>query len=149
MTTNKLKKLIDQAVELDRVIRENEAELKTLKEALKAEAETRPEEHTATDGGGWSWQFGGESGAIARVTQEGDKLKSSISTEKDVAAAKDAAGPVMFRALFEPSISYKPVAKIRDIAAETMEKPALKKLLKILTGKGRVLVAFETKGGES
>jgi hypothetical protein len=149
MTTNKLKKLIDQAVELDRVIRENEAELKTLKEALKAEAETRPEEHAATDGGGWSWQFAGESGSIARVTQEGDKLKSSISTEKDVAAAKDAAGPVMFRALFEPTISYKPVAKIREAAAEALEKPAWKKLLKILTGKGRVLVAFETKGGEA
>lgn len=149
MTNNKLKKLIDQAVELDRIIRTNEAELKCLKESLKAEAETRPEEHTATDGGGWSWQYAGESGDVARVTQEGDKLKSSISTEKDVAAAKDAAGPILFRSLFEPSISYKPVAKIREIAAETMEKPAFKKLLKILTGKGRQLVAFETKGGES
>lgn len=149
MTTNKLRKLIDTAVELDRVIREAETDLKAAKESLKAEAETRPEEHEPTAGGGWSWQAAGESGAIARVTQEGDKLKSSISTEKDVDKLKEAAGPVAFRQLFEPKISYKPVEKVREVAAQMLEKPALRKLLKILTGKGRMTVGFETKGGES
>jgi hypothetical protein len=149
MTTNKLKKLIDTAVELDRQIREQETELKAIKDQLKAEAATRPEEHVETAGGGWSWEAGGENGNVARVTQEGDKLKSSISAEKDVATLKEVAGPMGFRTMFEPSVSYKPVAKVRDLAAELLDKPALRKLMKVLTGKGRCIVAFETKGGES
>jgi hypothetical protein len=149
MTTHKLRKLIDEAVELDRQIRDAEAALKDTKAKLMGEALTRPEEHVATAGGGWSWQYAGDSGAICRVTQEGDKLKSSVSTEKDVAALKDAAGEAGFRALFVPAICYKPVARIREEAPALLDKPGLRKLWKVLTGKGRVTVGFETKKGDN
>lgn len=149
MTTNKLRKTIDQAVELDREIKLLEADLKALKDVLKTEATTREEEHTATAGGGWSWEAPGESGAICRVTQEGDRLKGTISTEKDVAALKELAGPGAFRALFVPAVSYKPIDKVREMAAELLEKPVCRKLLKVLTGKGSMKVGFETKGGEA
>lgn len=147
MTTNKLKKLIDEAVTLDREIQERETALKALKDALKTEAETRGEEHTETAGGGWSWQFAGESGAVCRVTQEGDRLKGTISAEKDVAALKEVAGEAAFRALFIPAVSYKPIDKVREMAAELLAGPAVKKLLKVLTGKGSMKVGFETKEG--
>jgi len=149
MTTNKLRKLIDEAVECDRVAREKAEELKALKEALKAEAASREEEHTPTAGGGWSWEFAGESGAVCRVTQEGDKLKASVSAEKEVAVLKEVCGPQVFRALFEPGVVFRTIPKLRLLAEELLSKTACKKLLKALTTRGSVKVGFEVKGGES
>lgn len=147
MTTNKLKKMVDRAVELDREIREAEAELKTLKTQLKTEAGTREEEHQPTDGGGWSWQTPGESGAVCRVTQGGPKMKASVRTEKDVARLKSLCGEAGFRGLFLPAVTYKPVPNFRDQAREVLGTAggAARKVIKLLEGKGSVSVSFETK----
>lgn len=147
MTRTKLSLLIAEAVGLDRRIRQDETRLKEIKEALKAEAATRQEEHAPTTGGGWSWTAEAADGCICRVTQEGAKLKSSISSEKEIARLKEtcgSCGPAVFHQLFEPSVVYKPAQGIRETAAGLMGKAAAK-LLKLITTAGMAKVAFETK----
>jgi len=143
MTHTKLTSLVTEAVALDRDVREKVDRLTGLKDLLKQEASTRNEEHAATETGGWSWTAAGTDGCIARVTQEGGKLKSAISSDKDLAKLREIAGP-LFTQLFEPRVSYKPLPGIRDRAAQLLGKAA-GKLLKAITGSGQTNVAFETK----
>jgi len=143
MTTNKLQALVTEAVSLDRKVAGMQDRLTHIKTQLRAEADTRPDEHTPTDLGGWSWTAEGHDGCIARVTVDGGKLKSSISTDKDIAKAKDLAGPV-FSQLFEPKLSYILVSGFRERATTLLGKAA-PRLIKTFTGTGAVKVAFETK----
>lgn len=143
MTDAKLEKIVDESVALDREIAEKETRLAELKETLKHEADTRPDEHAATELGGWSWTAHGSDGNIARVTVEGDKLKSSISSEKDVDKAKDIAGS-MFSRLFEPKVTYKLIKGFREIAEDLLGTTS-KKLIKHVTSDGTSKVSFETK----
>jgi hypothetical protein len=142
MTTHKLRSLVAEAVSLDRDITEKSARLAELKSLLKTEAETRSDEHTPTDAGGWSWVAEGADGCIARVTQEGGKIKSSISTDKDVEKAKTIAGPA-FAQLFEPRVTYKLTKAFRDRAEQLLGKAAAR-LVKALSGTGQINVSFET-----
>jgi len=144
MTEPRLRRLIDEAIQLDREIETLKADLAEIETMLKQEAESRDEEHQATDGGGWSWTAEGADGHVCRVTREGDKLKSSISSEKDVAAIKIACG-THFADLFTPGISYRPVDGIRDKAPVRLGPAQARKLIKLITGAGRVRVAYETK----
>ncbi len=143
MTTIKLRNLVTEAVALDREINDAQSRLDDIKEQLKAEAGTRPEEHTPTELGGWSWVADGSDGCVARVTQEGPKLKASISSDKDIAVAKDIAGPC-FGMLFEPRVTFKLSEGFRDRAASALGTAAAK-LIRKLSGKGQVKVSFETK----
>lgn len=144
MTNCKLRSIIAEAVALDREITESKARLAEIEDQLKAEAETRAEEHKPTDGGGWSWTAEGADGCIARVTQEGGKLKASISSDKDIGRAKDICGVVVFSQLFEPRVQFKLVADFRDRAAVALGKSAAK-LIKAFSTKGNRKVSYETK----
>jgi hypothetical protein len=145
MTPQKLRNIIAEAVSLDRQIAEQQNRLDEIKTLLKTEAETRTEEHGPTDGGGWSWISEGADGCVVRVTQEGPKLKSSISTDKDLAKVKElVANERLFGQLFLPKVSYKPIESFRDAAEQLLGKAAAK-LIKSITGKGSVRVSFETK----
>lgn len=143
MTTTKLKNTVTAAVELDREIREKQAELETLEDLLKHEAETNPDDHTATELGGWSWVTEGNDGCIVRVTQEGPKLKSSISTDKDIQKAKNICGP-LFINLFEPRITYRLTAGFRERATLLLGATSAR-LTRALTSKGSRKVSYETK----
>jgi hypothetical protein len=145
MTTQKLRNIITEAVSLDQLISASQTRLDEIKTELKLEAETRPEEHVPTEGGGWSWTAESSTGCIVRVTQEGPRLKSSITTDKDLGKVKEIIGnDRLFGQLFLPKVSYKPVESFRDAATELLGKAAAK-LIKALTGKGQTRVSFETK----
>jgi hypothetical protein len=144
MTTNKLRSLVAEAVSLDRQRAEIEARLGAIKNDLIAEARTREEEHTATDGGGWSWVAEGNDGCVARVTQEGPKLKATLTTDKDVAKAKELAGGV-FPQLFEPKVGYKLAAGFRQAAENLLGPKVAAKLVRAFSGPGSVKVSYETK----
>lgn len=144
MTENKLKNLVAEAVSLDREKTNIETRLTEIKEALITEARTRADEYTPTAAGGWSWIAVGRDGCIARVTQEGPKLKASISTDKDVDKAKTLAGR-SFNILFDPRVSYRLTAGFREEAEATLGTTEAKKLVKALTSPGAVKVSYETK----
>ncbi len=144
MTEPKLRRLIDEAIQLDREIETLKADLDEIETQLKEEAESRDDEHQPTDGGGWSWTAEGADGHVCRVTREGDKLKSSVGSEKDVAALKDVCG-THFADLFSPALSYRPIDGIRDKATARLGPAQARKLIKLITGAGRVRVAYETK----
>ncbi len=145
MTDSKLKALVAEAVELDRNINEGQERLKELKAQLAAEAESRAEDATATDGGGTSIEFAGHDGCIARITTAGATLKSSVKAEgRDIEKVK-AAADRHFTRLFETVIAYKPVANFREEAASLLGAKDGAKLVKLVTNPGKTTVSFETK----
>jgi hypothetical protein len=147
MTENKLRSLVAEAVELDRNIRDGQERLKSLKALLAAEAESRAEEATPTEGGGTSITFAGLDGCIARVTTAGAALKSSIKAEgRDIEKVRDAADR-HFARLFETVLAYKPVDGFREQAASLLGAKDAAKLVKLCTVPGKTTVSFETKDG--
>lgn len=147
MTDSKLRQLVAEAVELDRNIAEGQERLKALKAQLAAEAESRAESATATDGGGTSIEFTGEGGCIARVTTAGATLKSSIKAEgRDIEKVK-AQADRHFPRLFETVIAYKPVDGFREEAISLLGAKDGAKLVKLVSNPGKTSVSFETKDG--
>jgi hypothetical protein len=144
MTDQKLKHLVTHAVELDREIEEKQAELKAVKQTLIAEAESRPEEHSDTDGGGKSWTAEGTDGNVCRVSFPADSLKDKIAGEgKTIEKVKDFAGK-FFNKLFQPSVSYTLVPNFRDEAKLLLGGSATK-LIKLCQKESSPRVSFETK----
>lgn len=148
MNDKKLSELVTAAVNLDRQIKLLTSELKGMKETLTTEAESRPEERAATDGGGWSWEGKGSDGCVARVTMPGPALKASIDGEGDAIDKVRVLAGSHFGRLFMQAPKYKLVAGFRE-EAESLLGRAAGKLVKLVTTKGRPQVAFETKNGEA
>ena len=144
MTETKLKHLVTEAVGLDRTIREMEALLKDYKATIIAEAESRPEEHKPTEGGGTSLAFAGEDGSVASVAFPAPSLKAKIDGEgKAIEKIRAAAGRVFDR-LFRPAVTYKPVDNFREEAGALLGKDA-GKLVKLCQSESAPRVSFETK----
>ncbi len=147
MNDKKIGELVTRAVALDREIRELETELKELKRALIAEAETRQEDHVPTDGDGTSWEASGADGCVARVQFPAPALKNSIpgagpTTEK----VRKAAG-VYFNSLFDSAPAWKLKPDFRALARSVMPKGAAA-LIRLCETKSQPRVQFETKKGD-
>jgi hypothetical protein len=148
MNNVKLMKMIDEALALDRDIREKNEQLKALKSCLATEAEGREEEQAATDGGGWSWTMQGETGCACRVTQPAPSLKSDIDGEgRTIEKIREAAGP-HFQRLFQQAPKYRLIPGFREEAASLLGRAAAK-LVKLCTTSSSPKVQFETKPEES
>lgn len=144
MTPAKLRSEVTRAVQLDRQIADLTDELKQLKASLLHEAGTRPEEHVATDGGGWTWTAEGSDGCIARVTAPAPSLKSKIDGEgKAIEKIRSAAGR-FFDKLFKATLAYKPVDNFRTEAEALLDRQA-GKLIRLCETESSPKVAFETK----
>lgn len=144
MTETRLKVLVTEAVQLDRYIAERQEHLKGLKAELVTEAESRPDEQTPTEGGGWSWVAQGADGCVARVMFPGPSLKGSIAGEGQAIEKVKALAGSSFSKLFAPEISYRPVGDFRSQAEVFLGRMA-QKLVKLVTSKTSPKVAFETK----
>jgi len=145
MNDAKLKNLVAEAVSLDREIQEQQQRLKLLKTQIVTEAESRPDEHMPTDGGGNSVTLEGADGCVARVTFPAPKLKSSISGEgKAFDKIKDVAGAYLTR-LLQPAVAYKPVPDFRNQAMIYLGQQQGKKLIKLCQSESSPNVSFETK----
>lgn len=144
MNDSKLKLLVSEAVKLDRQIEQLSRELAAHKAALVAEAETRAEDATPTEGGGTSITFEGADGCIARVTTAGATLKSSIKPESRAIEKIKTAARSYFARLFNTELTYRPVDNFRSQADELLGKDA-SKLIKLVTNPGKTTVSFETK----
>jgi hypothetical protein len=145
MTDTKLKALVAEAVALDRDVSEKTDRLKALKAQLVAEAEGRPEEYTATDGGGASWQMQGNDGCLARVSFPSPTLKAKIDGEgKAWDKIKAIVGPAALR-LFAPAVTYKLLPEFRDLATSQLPAADARKLIKLVTTESAPRVSFETK----
>lgn len=148
MTELKLKQLVTQAVCLDRDITELAAQLKEMKAFLITEAQSRPDEHTTTDGGGASLVLTGTDGCVCCVAFPAPTLKAKIDGEgKTIEKVKAAAGRVFDR-LFRPAVTYKPVDNFREEAAALLGKDA-GKLVKLCQSESAPRVSFETKDSEA
>ena len=146
MTDLKLRTLIAEACQTDREVVRLKETLDGMKAQIKAEAESREEEHVATEGGGWSWTMEGVDENVVRVTRPGDSLKTSIDDDgKLTQRIRDAAAPHFFR-LFQQAPKWKLVPDFRDAATVLMGKGA-GKLIKLVSKASPVSVSFETKDG--
>lgn len=145
MTDQKLINLVTEAVCLDREIAEKSERLKQLKVQLAAEADSRSESATSTDGGGTSITFEGGDGCVARVTTAGATLKSTIKAEgRDIEKVRTASGRCFGR-LFETVLAYKPAPDFREQAVALLGAKDGAKLVKLCTNPGKTTVSFETK----
>lgn len=144
MTESRLKSLVAQAVSLDREIADKTEALKALKAELVQEAQSRPDEQVATDGGGTSITFAGHDGCVASVAFPAPTLKAKIDGEgKAIEKVKAVAGRVFDR-LFRPAIAFRPVDNFREEAAALLGKDA-SKLIKLCQSESAPRVSFETK----
>ena len=144
MTTTKLQATVTEAVALDREIAAMTERLKALKLTLVTEAGQRPEEHTATDGGGSSWTAEGNDGCVVRVTFPAPKLKATIAGEGSAIEKIRSLAGKCFHALFTQVPAYKPVPKFREAAEQLLGKDS-KKLIKACESTSSPSVSFETK----
>lgn len=149
MTNDKLRELVTRAVLLDREIARQIDELKTLKERIAAEAETRADEAQPTEGGGTSLTFEGSNGCVARVITTAATLKSSIKSDDKKLPKIQEAARAFFPRLFTPEVVHKPVANFRVEAIGYLGAKDAGRLIKLCETPGRTSVSFETKEGES
>ena len=118
----KLRELVTAACSVDRDISNLKDKLQEMKDDLIHEAQSRPDEHVATDGGGWSWTCEGVDGNVCRVTTPGDALKPSVDGEgRTIEKIREAAG-VHFSRLFQQAPKWKPVPNFRDEATALLGK---------------------------
>lgn len=144
MTKEKLQTIVTTAIAVDQKIAELTETLKDLKADLVAEAESRTEEQTVTDGGGRSWTAQDAAGNIARVTFPGPAIKASISGEgKGIERLREASG-AFFTRLFVQAPKYIPAPNFRDEAAALLGRDA-RKLIRLCETKSAPRVSFETK----
>jgi hypothetical protein len=148
MTDQKLRTLITTAVILDRHIAQEDARLKEIKAQIAAEAETRKEEATRTDGGGLSITFEGADGCIARVVTAGPTLLASLKPDAKKFSKIQAACHGLFTRLFETDFTRRPVADFRD-QARTLLGVQAGALIKLCETAGKTTVSFETKEATS
>jgi hypothetical protein len=148
MNDSKLKLIVSQAVALDREIAEKQEKLKALKAILAAEAESRQDEATPTEGGGSTVVFEGADGCVCRVTSTGRSLKSAIGAEspqwRKIQDVLDSAGFSSAR-FFTPVVDYKPQENFRATIASVMRPADANKLIKLCENAGKTTVSFETK----
>lgn len=145
MSPKEITTLVAKAITLDRLLSNTKEKLDDLKAQLIEVAEAVPEDlRTATDGGGWSINFESDAG-IARVTQPGDKIKSSVDPEtKPGALVLSTLGKLKDQFL-TPALSYTPVENFRERAVELFSPAVARKLIKMVTSESKPKVAFETK----
>ena len=142
MTTTTIQKRIARAIEIEQIMATLSDELKTIKGDLKDEAESRADEQTLTEGGGWSWRHADAEGRIVCVTQPGRKLKSTINPEaKGFDKIKEAAGRA-WSLLFYQVPAYKPKEGFRDLAVAHLGGGA-QKLIKLVSSESEMKVSFE------
>lgn len=154
MNDSKLKLLVKETVELDRQVQQLTRLLEANKKLLVAEAKSRKDEATKTDGGGTSISFEGLNGCIARVVRAGRTLKSSLAIGSDElvkanliclekAPAKDE--PLPFTVLFKETRKMELVQNFRQKAIQVLGDERAARLLKLVTNSGSTTVSFETK----
>ncbi len=142
MKTTVIETKVARAIELKQQIAGLTDELKDITSALKDEAASRPEEHTATEGEGWSWRHTDAEGHIVCVTQPGPKLKGTINPEaKGFDKIKEAAGRA-WSVLFYQVPAYKPMDDFRNLAVAHLGRDA-KKLIKLVSSESAMQVTFE------
>jgi hypothetical protein len=144
MSPQKIKTIVSEAIALDRQIVEMNRDLAALKSVLVAEAKSRNDNHSPTDGGGRSWTAEDHEGNIARVTFPAPTLKSSVNGEgKTIEKIRDAAGQ-WFSRLFQQAPKYVPTPEFRE-QAEALLGRAAGKLIKLMTSESAPRVSFEVK----
>lgn len=145
MTPARLRSLATQAVELDREVAEKTERLKALKAQLVAEAKSRGEEHTRTEGGGRSWITEGSGGCVVRVTFPANRLKSSIKGEGAAIEKVRGLAGRHFPELFEQAPSYSPAQDFRRRCEELLGTRGGRALVRLCESKSSPTVSFETK----
>ncbi len=136
-------RLVDQAVQKDRYIRELEKELKTIEATLVAVATLRKKtDGSATESGGWSVDLPGLEGDVCKVTQAGPGVKT-LSAE-DFAELRNQF-PEIPR-LFERVVKWAPIesfdTEIKTWVPDAVER---RKLVTNVQKKGTLRVGYQTK----
>ena len=149
MKPEKLQLLVADAIALDRNIAELDCQLKLMKAVLIQEAESRPEDHTNTEGGGRAWIAEDAVGNIARVNFPAPALKSKVDgAGKTIEKIREVAGK-WFSDLFDQAPAYKPKPEYRSYAEKFLDNATARKLIKLCSTESAPRVSFETKEREA
>lgn len=143
MTKEKLRKLVDEAVLLQREVAAKTAALKALKASLIEEAEKHPEAQTVNERGGRRWTALGSDGCLARVSFPADGLLAEIEGKSEEAQRCHELAGENFRNLFTTVKSYQLVEDFRSRATAALSGPKAEALLAILTTENSPRVSFE------
>ena len=143
MTKEKLQKLVDASVALQREIATRTEALKTLKAALVREAESHPEAQVVTESGGKRWTAHGSDGCIARVSFPATGLTAEIEGQGEIAQKCHEIAGEQFRRLFTTMKSYQLVDDFRAQAASILPAPKVEALIAILETESAPRVSFE------
>lgn len=143
MTKEKLQKLVDDAVALQREVSTKTEALKALKAALVEEAEKHPEAQQATDRGGRRWTTKGSDGCIARVSFPAPGLVAEIEGKGDQEQQCHEIAGEHFRHLFATVKSYQLVENFRAQAVEILPAAKAEALIAVLATESSPRVSFE------
>ena len=143
MTDNILKKLVSEAVSLDREINEKSDRLKELNAELVAKALSCEKQLTPTVGGGTRWIAGGSDGCVVRVNFPAPTLRTRIDEGEASDKIKQLAGQA-FNRLFVSNISYRSIEKFREEAVVLLRKADANGLIKLCQSVSAPRVSFET-----
>ncbi len=144
MTTEKLQKLVDDAVALHREVATKTEALKALKAELVREAEEHPEAHVPTERGGKRWTARGTDGCIARVSFPAATLAAEIQGKGEQAQQCHEIAGEHFRHLFTTVKSYQLVDDFRAHAASLLPAHKAGALIAVLESESAPRVNFET-----
>jgi hypothetical protein len=144
-----LKKLITQAVALDREINQKTELLKSFKMLLIKAAQRQKKQLQRTENGGLRWSAEGEDGTLARVNFPAPSLTAKIDAEDECFSEIKALAGKAFRHLFKPSKCYKLIAGFRSDAGGLLNPTAAKKLIALCENESKPRVSFETARRES
>lgn len=143
MTKEKLQKLVDDAVALQREVAAKTEALKALKASLIEEAEKHPDAQVTTERGGRRWTALGSDGCIARVNFPADGLAAELEGKSHEAQRCHEIAGEQFRSLFITVKSYQLVDDFRVKASALLPVPKVEALMAILTTENSPRVSFE------
>lgn len=143
MTKEKLQKLVDDAVALQREVAAKTEALKALKALLIEEAEKHPEAQVETDRGGRRWTAKGSDGSIARVSFPAPGLVPEIEGKGEQTQQCHEIAGEQFRHLFTTVKSYQLVDDFRAQAASLLPAPKAEALIAVLATESSPRVSFE------
>lgn len=137
-----LRELCDEALALERQKKLIEDAQKEVERELKLLAKGDKESRIATDGGGWSIQYGCTDGSFVRITKDGDTLRATLAGDADdISVVRELAGGA-FTNLFGTQVVHPLVANFRDEAHRLVPASA-EKLIAMVSKVGSMKVQYQ------
>lgn len=138
LTDDALALLVDEAVIIDRQIRELEESRKSFEDKLLSAAMSRKsDDGEKTESGGWTVELSGHDGNVISVTQAGPSM---ATLDAETYESNDDLGDY-----YEEVVKYKPFKDALERMKQELGKDRLKQLKTIIQKAGSIRIGYKTK----